>query len=151
MQAESIEEDKRHVTQKNLEDIFRTEGWINGLGNISENVRLQDKETTDVQVCDVVDAVRFIVGKKLIEEGSRQLSKSTYLRSVNYLLVETPSAFEDAGRFVPHLELEIIKCFDKIPVEQYARLKYRKNPDYFTFAQFDIPSNFLKNLREKGL
>ena len=59
--------------------------------------------------------------------------------------IELQSNHLNQGRYVPPLELQVIKCRDAydgrkfIGTMYYGRLTYRKNPDEFIFAQFDIP------------
>ena len=50
---------RAHVNNEMLEDIFRSEGWIYGLGEISKHEHLVDERATSVYPQDVVDAIRM--------------------------------------------------------------------------------------------
>ncbi len=139
--------EERHVTSKNLVDILN-EGWIEGLGEIAENPHLVDERANEVYPQDVIDTVRIIIDKGLMQEGVKFLVKSQ-ASSVTYR-IERPYK-PNAGRFVPNLDLELIKSnlIGEDTSQIFARLNYRKNPDYFTFAQFDVPQMFIERLVKK--
>jgi hypothetical protein len=142
---QTIEE--RHITPKNLVDILN-EGWIVGLGEIAENPHLVDEKANEVYPQDLIDTVRIILEKCLMQEGVSFLMKSQ-ASSVTYR-IERPYQ-PNAGRFVPNLDLELIKSNIKRDdtSQIFGRLNYRKNPDYFTFAQFDVPQKFIDRLIKK--
>jgi len=132
------------VDEKTLETIFDTEGWIEGEGKIASKPYLVDKTAFDVYHQDVVDAVRYIVQNNLVNKGKDILSSNNAARLITFE-IELQSNHLNQGRYVPPLELQVIKCRDAydgrkfIGTMYYGRLTYRKNPDEFIFAQFDIP------------
>lgn len=133
---------ERHTNSKNLVDILKTEGWLEGLGEIADSPFLVDKNANDVYPSDLIDTVRTIKERKFIQEGIRFLLGSEAI-SVTYKINRELDL--KAGRFVPELDLELRKSAD-FKRKFFARINYINNPKYITFAQFDIPTKLTELL-----
>ena len=144
-------EKERHVSLKNLEDIFETEGWINTMGCIAENPRLVDEEAVHVFVQDVAEGVRNIVKgdiKSNFVKAIKDLVEKDYF-GVNIIFYEGNYTVTASGTGCPPLTLELNKSRFHIDGKSgiYGNITYRQNPIIYTLAQFDIPKEFLRLLK----
>jgi len=145
------------VNQKTLEAIFDSIGLVDGFGKIASDVHLVDDDARDVYVQDVVDAIRDIKEKKLVQHGVEMLSSCDSANVVSFGLDMKANHLHE-GRFVPNLELEVRKSRNTydgrkyVGTTYYCRLVYCKNTSVyrdFIFAQFDIPMENVRSVVKK--
>ncbi len=137
------------VDQKTIDSIFETEGWIEKYGKIADAIYLahpedHDKNRSRIYPQDIVDAVRYLVDKKIILKAREILESDNSPVSIDYK-IPLNSESNKQGRTVPNLHVELNRNDDSTTIN--GHLKYFETGQWHYFLHFHVKS---EDEQEKG-